>query len=146
MKFSVYSETGLQKLIGELRVTFKKSGYVGGNYSDAKPRSLNQNALSHDWYAQIARELGDQTPDDVKCECKLRFGVPIMRNDPDFREMYDSAIKRTMTYEQKLKVMRYLPVTSLMNTAELSAYLEQMQREYAGRVALQFPDEMARAA
>lgn len=108
-----------------------------------KNRSLNQNAISHAWYEQISRELGEGTPEDVKCECKLRFGVPILRaEDEDFREMYDASIKRHLSYEQKLKAMRFLPVTSLMTKNQLSRYLEDMQREYAGRgVRLEFPEE-----
>ena len=54
--------------------------------------------------------------------------------------------KRGMNYEQKLSVMRYLPVTSLMTKKQLSEYLETIQAAYADRVALQFPQEMEEAA
>ena len=105
-------------------------------------RSLEQNSLSHAWYEQISRQLHEYTAEGVKCECKLRFGVPILRaDDADFATWYDSAMKPILTYEQKIESMRYLPVTSLMNTAQLSRYLEQIQQEYAGRVDLRFPDE-----
>lgn len=104
-------------------------------------RSLSQNAISHVWYGQVSKALKEQTPEEVKCECKLRFGVPILRaEDADFREMYDAAIRRHLTYEQKLKTMRYLPVTSLMTKEQLSRYLEAVQQEYADRgVRLEFP-------
>jgi len=143
----VYSEFGFQTLVGRMRKAFMGGNYLWASFKTSKPRSLDQNGLSHVWYEQISRELGEETPEGVKCECKLRFGVPILRaEDEVFREMYDSAIKNTLTYEQKLKVMRFLPVTSLMDTDQLSRYLKDMQRGYAGRVELLFPDEMEKAA
>lgn len=145
MKLAIYTELQLQAAIGQLRAMFKATRYVRLSASDSKPRSLSQNALAQIWYEQLARELGD-TPEGAKAECKLRFGVPILRaQDEDFREMYDAAIKNTMSYEQKLKVMRFLPVTSLMSTDQLSAYLQDVQRGYPD-VALQFPDEWAAVA
>lgn len=145
MKFAIYSEIGLQKAIGDLRKAFQASGYLRISASDSKPRSLSQNALAAVWYEQLARERGE-TPESAKAECKLRFGVPILRaQEEDFRVMYDSAIKHTMSYEQKLAVMRFLPVTSLMNTTQLSQYLQDVQRGYPD-VQLLFPDEWAEAA
>lgn len=147
MKHSVYSELGLQKAIGELRAMFKASGYLRITASDSKPRSLSQNSLAAVWYEQIARELGEDTPEGVKAECKLRFAVPILRaEEEDFRLMYDGAIKGVLSYEQKLAVMRFLPATSLMNTDQLSRYLQDVQKGYAGRVELMFPDEWKAAA
>jgi hypothetical protein len=96
-------------------------------------RSLEQNAKSHVWYAQVARELKEDSPEGVKSECKLRFGVPILRAESgDFRKMYDAVIKGH-TYETKLEVMRYLPVTSIMTTAQLTAYMDDVQRECSKR-------------
>lgn len=147
MKFAIYNEIGLQSAIGALRTAFSKHRYLRINASESKPRSLPQNALAHVWYEQIARELGEDTPERVKAECKLRFGVPILRaHDEEFRAMYDRAIKNTLTYEQKVEVMRFLPVTSLMQTDQLSNYLQDMQRSYIGRVELLFPDEWAEVA
>ncbi len=106
-------------------------------------RSIDQNSLSHAWYNQISTDLAEQTPEEVKCECKLRFGVPILRaEDPDFAEMYDASIKHHLSYEQKLKAMRFLPVTSLMTKDQLSRYLQVIQYQFAQRgVNLEFPDE-----
>lgn len=108
-------------------------------------RSLDQNAISHAWYNDASKQLKDQTPEEIKCECKLRFGVPILRaEDADFREMYDAAIKHNLNYEQKLKAMRFIPVTSLMNKQQMSRYLEHMQQDFAKRgVNLEFPMENA---
>ena len=107
-----------------------------------KSRTLLQNNLSHAWYEQLASELKDMTANEYKCFCKLNFGVPILRaEDAQFRAFYDDAIKSNFTYEQKLKAMQYLPVTSLMKTKQLTQYLDAIRDKYAGQVDLQYPNE-----
>jgi hypothetical protein len=60
--------------------------------------------------------------------------------DEDFREMYDGMVKERFSYEEKLQLMKWIPVTSLMNTDQLSRYLEAVQSAYAKRgVILEFP-------
>jgi hypothetical protein len=137
------STESLQRCLGEIREAWGEHHYLKINVVSGKKRSLDQNAISHTWYEQIARELREDTPEDVKCECKLRYGVPILRaEDAEFCEIYDAAIKHHLSYDQKLTAMRFLPVTSLMNKRQLSRYLEDMQAAYAERgVRLEFPEE-----
>ena len=139
----VNSAESLSRVLGDIRSMWNEHKFLRVNIKTGKDRTLDQNAISHTWYEQIARELREGTPEDVKCECKLRFGVPILRaNDADFREMYDASIRGHLTYEQKLRAMRFLPVTSLMTTAQLSQYLVDVQNEYAQLgVMLEFPKE-----
>jgi len=108
-----------------------------------RDRSKEQNALSHVWYAQVAAKLREDTAEQVKGFCKLRMGIPILREDPEFSEMYDRIFK-PMAYETKLEIMEtpgLFDVTSLMKTEQMSLYLEQVQQHYANRVQLRFPDE-----
>ena len=103
-------------------------------------RSILQNDLSHAWYKQLAKELPDDNVLGWKNYCKLHYGVPILRaDDIKFREFYDEAIKNSFSYEQKLNCMNYFPITSLMNTKQLSLYLEMIQDAFRGRVHLEFP-------
>lgn len=106
-------------------------------------RSRDQNDLSHALYAQIAAQLEDQTVQEVRAECKLRFGIPILRaGNPDFKRMYDKAIKVTLDYEEKLAAMEFLPVTRLMDKAQFSEYLDTVIREYSKQgVSIIMPGE-----
>ena len=145
---TINSALSLHKAIQHLSGEWEEHKFLRINIRSGQDRSLSQNAISHVWYGEVSRKLKEQTPEEVKCECKLRFGVPILRaEDEDFREMYDAAIRRYLTYEQKLRAMRYLPVTSLMTKNQLSRYLEAVQREYASRgVSLEFPQDREDAA
>lgn len=147
MKLTINSDTALQEAIGQLRESYQSRRYVTVTIKDGKPRSLDQNAISHAWYEQVARELREDNTLGVKSFCKLHFGVPILRaEDEDFRTKYDKAVK-PMAYEDKLILMEWFPVTSLMTTPQLSAYLESVQQHYQRHgVWLQFPEQQRAAA
>lgn len=138
----VNSEPSLSKLIGDLRELWREHKFLRISIKAGKDRSLDQNAIAHAWFSQIANELREQTALQVKAECKLTIGVPILRaEDEDFRKFYDNSI-RLMTYEDKLAAMSFLPVTSLMTVKQLSQFLVGMQETYRKRdVALEFPPE-----
>jgi len=109
----------------------------------APKRSLDQNALSHALYTQIAGQLEDQTVQEVRAECKLRHGIPILRaGNEKFRTMYDKSIRGTLDYEEKLAAMEFLPVTRLMDKAQFSEYLDTVIREYSKQgVSIVMPGE-----
>lgn len=138
----INSDSSLQSFIGEAREMYRQHRYVKASLKTGKARSLDQNSISHAWYEQIARELREDDALGWKCYCKLHHGVPILRaEDEEFREAYDATIKG-MAYEQKLMVMRMLPVTSLMTKPQLSKYLEAMQADFVAKgVLLEFPDD-----
>jgi len=96
-------------------------------------RTNPQNKTIHGWYGEIARHLGDTPAEKVRAECKLQFGVPILRrDDAEFRDWYDSAI-RWMEYEQKREMFLHLDpqVTSKMTVKQLSEYMETMMRHFS---------------
>lgn len=97
------------------------------------PRTLAQNAGTHVLYEIIAAALPEDDALGWKCYCKLHHGVPILRaEDEQFRETYDSAIKG-LPYEKKLALMRYLPVTSLMDKRQINKYIEALQADFEPR-------------
>lgn len=137
----INSAESLQHAIGNLRDLWNQHKYLRLNIKTGKDRSLDQNALSHTWYEQIARELREDDALGWKCFCKLNFAVPIMRaEDAEFRQFYDASIRSSLSYEQKISAMKFLPVTSLMTKPQLSRYLETMQAHFAYQVLLEFPE------
>lgn len=140
--FVINSDQSLQTVLGDLREMYRQHRYVKISAKAGKARSLDQNAISHKWYQQLAREMREDDELGWKCYCKLHLGVPILRaENEDFREAYDATIKG-MAYEQKLSVMRILPVTSLMTTPQFSKYLEAMREDFSRHgVALEFPEQ-----
>lgn len=126
------SEPALQSFIGEIRQRWQRSKYLRVVVRE-RTRSLDQNGVTHVWYAQLARELPENDALGWKAYCKLHHGVPILRAEcPDFRAFYDAGLLR-LTYEQKIAAMRFVPVTSHMTVPQLTAYMAAMQDDFAKR-------------
>ena len=139
--YMLNSEYSLQSALGEIRDLWKFHKWLKVTVQTSKPRSIDQNAISHAWYEQLARELPEDDAICWKSYCKLHFGVPLLRaEDQQFREFYDNAMKNSLTYEQKLAAMKFVPVTSLMTKAQLSKYLEAMQAGIGRGVVLEFQE------
>jgi len=94
-------------------------------------RGLTANALSHVWYSYIAKETGEIEV-DIKSECKLDFGIPILRGeDPEWNGFYRQTNIDRMTRERQLAMMKFVPVTSMMSAQQMCRYLNAMQQSYA---------------
>ena len=104
-------------------------------YTQGASRSDAQNNLSHIWYADIARQLGDQTTAEVRAECKVRHGVPILlAENGAFAESW-GRVMGVLRYDDRVAAVQAfdLPVTRLMLTHQMRAYMDTVQREYAGQ-------------
>lgn len=114
---------GLFTLLGNMKLPITVEWVAGLD------RSGSQNRLQFLWAREAAEQLGDRTPEEQRNEWKLRFGVPIMREDsPEFREVYDRLIK-PLSYPQKIKAMELIAVTSLMKVRQMVRYLDTIERE-----------------
>jgi len=93
-------------------------------------RSFDQNSIINAMYGDIANQSDHEGVVDVRRRCKLHFGVPILRaHDADFRAVYDKIV-RPHDYEDKLKIMDFLPVTSRMKKPQATEYIETVMREH----------------
>lgn len=108
-------------------------------------RSTAQNRLAFLWYGAASEQIGDKTKEGERAFCKLHFGVPIRREEEDFREVYDRVI-RPLTYEQKIEIMAGVidfPVTRDMKTKQMARYLEAVEEHYTSQfVDLPKPEEL----
>ena len=106
------------------RAWFEVDVYIDG-------RSNLQNSLWAVWYNHISKQLQEYTPRQVKCICKLRYGVPILRaENGEFRRVYNKYMLH-MSYEEKLEFIYYVRVTSEFTKSQGCVYTETLQREYA---------------
>ena len=147
MKHTINSEVALQSFVGMIRELWHSRRYLQVSVIEGKGRSIEQNAVMHGWFGQVARELRQDDARGVKRYCKLHFGVPILRaEDEDFRAAYDRVIK-PLPYADKQVAMDILPVTSIMTTIQLDTCMTDIQDHYAKQgVMLVYPKEGGRAA
>lgn len=98
-------------------------------------RTRPQNRTIHLWFGEIAAYMGDRTADEVKAECNLRFGLPILtRDDAEWSSAF-GYIFNSLSYPAKLKAIRVLdvPFTRRMTVKQLTEYMDAMQVEYRGQ-------------
>ncbi len=110
-------------------------------WSAGRDRSLEQNRLQFQWAREAADQRGDVTPDEVRRDWKLRHGVPILREaSASVRETYDRVL-RPLPFEDKLRAMSLVEVSSLMTVRQMVQYLDTVQRECAEQgIRLTDPD------
>jgi hypothetical protein len=129
----------LAVLLGGRRLPITVTWTQGAARSDA------QNRISHRWYSDIARQLGDRAAAEVRAECKLLFGVPLLRAENEaFRLSYDRTMA-PLPYADRLAAIQAfdLPVTRLMTVAQMTAFLDAMQRHWLPLgIRLTDPDAM----
>lgn len=104
-------------------------------WTQGAARSHAQNRLAQRWFTDIATQLGDRTHEDVRAECKLTIGVPILRAENEaFRLSYDRIMKH-LPYEAKLEAVKAfdLPVTRIMSSAQMTAFMDEMQRRWSAQ-------------
>jgi hypothetical protein len=95
-------------------------------------RTNQQNKTFSMWYGEAALQLGDTDQPTVRAECKLMFGVPILRrDDAAFMLTYDASFK-PLNFETKVLLFKALEpaVTSKMTTKQCAEYMDAMQRHF----------------
>jgi hypothetical protein len=126
----INSERSLAEVTNRLIELWHAKKYLRLSIKTGKDRSLDQNAISHCWYEQIAKEVGGSA-EQVKRECKLLYGVPILRaSDAEFSDWCVSALD-WLGYEEKVEAMKWIDVTSLMSVEQMADYLTAMQADHA---------------
>lgn len=104
------------------------------NLTKGAPRSLDQNNLQQMWNMELSQQ-GDMTFEEYRAYNKLHFGVPILRQNTDFRQQYDNIV-RPLPYEQKLEIMKApidFPVTRLMLIKEHKQFLDDIYVYWTGK-------------
>ncbi len=114
--------------------------------SEGADRSRAQNRLAFKWYKEISEQSGD-TPDEIRAQCKLTLGVPIMRHEcEDFRKLYDEMV-RPLPLAHKLALMLEpfdLAVTRGMTTKQMGQFLDAMWKRFAVEMGMKLtePDNL----
>lgn len=136
----VNSDASLSNLFRVLREEYQSARYLRVSIKKGMSRSLDQNAISFVWYDQLSRELREFDALQWRCYCKFTLGLPLLHaEDADFRSFWDGAVRKVFSYEQKIEMMKFVPITSLMSKPQLSKYLEAMQEHFMPRgVILEF--------
>jgi hypothetical protein len=100
--------------------------------SDRKiKRSVQQNALLHKWFGEIARHYGDRDMLGVKGQCHHQWGLPIKLRDPQWAWVWHKSGAQ-LPYEKQCAMLAsgVLNVSSSMSVKELTEYMDAVAMKY----------------
>lgn len=116
--------TRLMTFMGDMPMPYTVS------IAQGKGRTMSQNGLVHMWFGEVAKQGEGQDIGDVKAECNLTYGMPILqRDDEAYRRFVD---RLSLNREQTLYSLKrgFIPCTRLMTTKQLTEYMDGMGRDY----------------
>lgn len=130
-KFRVNSEFTLSNCQNWLAEKLKQHGQMTVTLKPGKDRSLDQNDMCFELYTRIGKTLYGGDTEHARRECKLHIGVPILRSEDEaFRESYDRVLK-PLSYADKLELMQWFPVSSLMSVKQCQQFIDRIMDVYA---------------
>lgn len=135
------SDKNLTDIIGKFDVCT-----VTVEEGERKKRSLSANALQAVWIKQIADYTGASIA-SVRSDLKLLIGLPVLLFDTISEEEKETArivnymLKRTefnsMSLNRKHKLLRLIPVTSVMTSRQHAEFMKNVQAEYLPGLVLE---------
>ena len=134
------TEDDRKKLIANvLKIDLEKGPYIVKAEKYKPARSDAQRRLQHMWCTAIGKHTGEGK-EYITNYCKWTFGCPIVaQGDRAFNSFHTHMID-TYTYEQCVKAMEYIAVTSkgMMNVKQNAEYLDHINA-YALERGCQLP-------
>lgn len=92
-------------------------------------RSAQQNKLQWLWASEVEQQAQQETSDEVQRRWKLDHGIPILcESSEDYRSFCRLTLK-PLSYEDRKKAMKFVPVTSEMNVKQMVRFLDAVERE-----------------
>ena len=124
----VNSKQSLSNCIIELKSKFEKYHFLKVVIKK-ETRTNKQNNWIYEAYNMISKQ-SDLTPIEVRRYCKLNLGLVILfENDEDSASRWRLMMK-SLGYEERLKAMDLISVTSLFDTEQGAKYINSIIIEY----------------
>ena len=124
----INSERALNEQCGVLKRLFEKHKYLSIKI-DHQKRSIISNSLQFHWYVELQTQ-GDQTASEYRNYCKYHFGLALRAANDDYFAEKMREIMRSNVYEDRLKIMEFIDVTSTFNRETMSKYLTEIKNHY----------------
>lgn len=135
------SDKNLTDIIGKFDVCT-----VTVEEGERKKRSLSANALQAVWIKKIADYTGASIA-SVRSDLKMLIGLPVLLVDTITEEEKETAriaqymLERTefhaMSLNRKHKMLRMIPVTSVMTKRQHAEFMKNVQAEYLPNLVLE---------
>lgn len=123
-------------LLGGLKLPFSVEWTQGAD------RSAQQNKMMWKWAGEVEDQMQQETADEVQRRWKLDHGIPILCEASEEYRSFCRLTLRPLSYEQRKKAMRFVPVTSEMKVKQMVRFLDAVERECVEQgIVLTQPDQ-----
>ena len=130
-KLTINSDRSCEEGLEQIRALYKAKKFLRISILVGPARSTDQNSCFFHLYELIAEWFYGKDLEMARNECKLQFGLPILRRDDDaFNELCSKSVD-TLPYEKQLKLVSVMDVTSLMSRAQGVEYINTIIDTYA---------------
>lgn len=128
MKKVINSERTLKEAQGELRREYEKHHFISVK-TETQKRSIVSNALQFHWYSELQAQ-GDKTAQEYRNYCKYHFGCAIRASKDDFFANTMRDIFKKYVYEDRLKMMDFIDITSTFDRKQMTQYLNEIKNHF----------------
>lgn len=133
---NIHSASDIPAVFERIKEQQEKHRFIRVLIKVGPDRSAEQNRMYYKIYGMIGDQLYGGDINHAKAECKLHYGVPILRaEDEDYCSVYDKSVKQ-FPYEQKLAFMLppfEFPVTSKFTVKQSTKYIDLLLNTYANK-------------
>ncbi len=132
MKKIVNSERALLEAQGELAREFDKYKFISIK-TETQKRSIISNSLQFHWYKELETQ-GDMTANEYRRYCKYHFGCSQRAAKDEYFADTLREIFNRYVYEDRLKMMDFIDVTSVFDRPTMYIYLNEIKTHFSSFV------------
>ncbi len=106
-------------------------------------RSLDANALLHVWVAELSKITGE---DELRMKniIKIQHGLPVLMQNQEVAPVLKHILKRAgwrqLTWDQQIKVINLVAVTSIMSVQEMRVMMDRIKNWARNEFQIELPD------
>ena len=132
MKKIINSDRSLLEAQGELAREYEKYKFISVK-TDCQKRSIISNSLQFHWYKELETQ-GDMTSSEYRRYCKYNFGCALRAAGDEFFAKTLREVFVRYPYEERLKMMDFIDVTSTFDRPTMSMYLSEIKTHFSSFV------------
>jgi len=130
-KITINSDRSFEEGVNKLAELYAKKRFLRVTVVEGPDRSGAQNDTFYHVYELIAEWFHEGDLELARAECKLNYGLPILRRGaPDLDAMCVKTVDR-LDYQEQLRFIKTMDVTSLFSMGQGTEYLKTILDTYA---------------
>jgi hypothetical protein len=143
-KLLANSDKSLSEMLSTLCDLWNRYHYLRVSVVPGVGRSIDQNSMFFELYTHIADWFYGGDVELARAECKLDFGLQILRRDDSSLNYLCARTLDLMSREEQLNFIQHMSVTSEMSRGQASDCISAIMDTFSAR-GLMWPDYLTKS-